>query len=248
MSQSFAVISDIHSNSMALEAVLQDISRRGIKVIVNLGDSLFGPIDPLGTAKLLMSNPNIVHVMGNCDQLLQQENIDSPSYRFVKNLIGPEIEHWIGTFKRTWTFEDLLFCHGTPYSNERYLLEEVDEAGVRYKTPDQLIAELQEIPQNYIFCGHSHVFQMIYLPDGKTIVNSGSVGLPAYYEETPYPHAMESRSPYASYVIAHKAADNHWRIEHIMLPYDWDKASTIARQNRREDYAYPIQTGRALLP
>lgn len=71
MHEKIAIISDIHSNSLALEAVLKDISARDIQLIVNLGDSLFGPIDPLGTAKQLMDNKKIINIMGNCDQRKQ---------------------------------------------------------------------------------------------------------------------------------------------------------------------------------
>jgi predicted phosphodiesterase len=38
-----AVLSDIHGNRWALEAVLDDIRRRGIRDMFNLGDSLYGP-------------------------------------------------------------------------------------------------------------------------------------------------------------------------------------------------------------
>jgi predicted phosphodiesterase len=48
-----AVLSDIHGNRWALEAVLDDISRRGIRDMVNLGDSLYGPLDPGGTAQIV---------------------------------------------------------------------------------------------------------------------------------------------------------------------------------------------------
>ncbi|WP_036640138.1 metallophosphoesterase family protein, partial [Paenibacillus durus] len=66
MTCTIAVISDIHSNAPALEAVLQDIDRSGADLIVNLGDSLFGPVDPLGTARLLRQRDDIVNTMGNC--------------------------------------------------------------------------------------------------------------------------------------------------------------------------------------
>jgi predicted phosphodiesterase len=42
----FAVIADVHGNRWALEAVLDDIARRGIRDIVNAGDHLSGPLDP----------------------------------------------------------------------------------------------------------------------------------------------------------------------------------------------------------
>lgn len=59
-----AVLSDVHSNVFALDAVLSDIAERGIDTIVNLGDVLFGPIAPLETAERLMANRDIVSIMG----------------------------------------------------------------------------------------------------------------------------------------------------------------------------------------
>ncbi len=38
-----AVLSDIHSNDYALEAVLTDVRKRGVDITVNLGDILYGP-------------------------------------------------------------------------------------------------------------------------------------------------------------------------------------------------------------
>jgi predicted phosphodiesterase len=39
-----AAISDIHGNLGALDAVLADIGRRGVDMVVNLGDILSGPL------------------------------------------------------------------------------------------------------------------------------------------------------------------------------------------------------------
>ncbi|WP_435921395.1 metallophosphoesterase family protein [Paenibacillus sp. DYY-L-2] len=243
MDKTIAIISDIHSNRLALEAVLEDISSRGIQSIVNLGDSLFGPIDPSGTAELLREHSSIVHIMGNCDQILLRESSSSATFRFVKPLLDEEMEEWIRSFRNQWVYEDLLFCHGTPYCNDRYLLEEVDGNGVRVKSHHQLLSELKDIVQNYIFCGHSHVKKSVYLPDGKLIVNAGSVGLPAYEDELPFPHIMESGSPHAEYVIARKKGE-YWNIEHVMVRYDWEMASSMAKYNGREDYAIALKTGR----
>jgi hypothetical protein len=44
----FAVLSDIHGNLSALEAVLADIASRSVSQIVNLGDHLQGPLHPVG--------------------------------------------------------------------------------------------------------------------------------------------------------------------------------------------------------
>lgn len=42
-----ALVSDIHGNLPALEAVIEDTRRRAVTRIVNLGDSLSGPLLPL---------------------------------------------------------------------------------------------------------------------------------------------------------------------------------------------------------
>ncbi|MDX1614690.1 MAG: metallophosphoesterase family protein [Candidatus Promineifilaceae bacterium] len=64
-----AIISDIHGNISALEAVLEDIERRGVKEVVNLGDSLSGPFDARAVADLLMSRGDLT-ISGNHDRAL----------------------------------------------------------------------------------------------------------------------------------------------------------------------------------
>jgi len=44
MDEQMAVVSDIHGNLPALEAVEADIRRRGISKVFNLGDHLSGPV------------------------------------------------------------------------------------------------------------------------------------------------------------------------------------------------------------
>jgi predicted phosphodiesterase len=39
-----AVIADVHGNALALRAVLEDVARRGIREIINLGDCVSGPL------------------------------------------------------------------------------------------------------------------------------------------------------------------------------------------------------------
>lgn len=242
-----AVISDVHSNVFALEAVLQDIHRRGINNIVNLGDTLFGPIDPVGTAELLMNRSDVTNIMGNCDRYLLQNHMELATFQYVRPLLTDGILHWIESFNRIWVYEDLLFCHGTPFSDERYLLEKVVLGGVQNKSAEELMAELELIAERVVFCGHTHLPKIAMLPNGKVIVNPGSVGLPAYSEELPYPHIMESMTPHAKYLIIHREREHHsWKVELIQIPYDYELAALRADQNNREDYSYAIRAGRVL--
>ena len=66
---SIAVLSDIHGNRWALEAVLADIQHRGVDELMNIGDSLYGPLDPAGTAEILLPL-NIPTVRGNEDRII----------------------------------------------------------------------------------------------------------------------------------------------------------------------------------
>jgi predicted phosphodiesterase len=64
-----ALISDIHGNLAALEAVAADIQKRAVDCVVNLGDSLSGPLLPLETAQLLMA-AGWLSLAGNHEQQL----------------------------------------------------------------------------------------------------------------------------------------------------------------------------------
>ena len=69
------------------------------------------------------------------------------------------------------------------------------------------------------------------------------VGLPAYTMESPVPYAMESGSPHAKYAILSKTG-NSWQVEHVLVPYNWEQAANIARNNHRPDWAQWLATGR----
>jgi predicted phosphodiesterase len=62
----FALISDIHGNIAALEAVIESINGKGIKSVYNLGDSIYGPLWPNETAEYLR-NSGIKTIIGNGD-------------------------------------------------------------------------------------------------------------------------------------------------------------------------------------
>ncbi len=71
-----AVIADVHGNDLALEAVLADIERLGIREIVNLGDTVSGILNAARTADILMAR-NIPTVRGNHDRWLVEKHPDS---------------------------------------------------------------------------------------------------------------------------------------------------------------------------
>ncbi len=234
---SISLLADIHGNRWALEAVLDDIKRKGIKKIINLGDSLYGPLDPVGTAKILIAN-EIPSILGNEDRIIlksQEESEINPTLQFVLDNINEEILNWLEELKPNSIINnDLFLCHGSPFRDDEYLLEEVHEWGVILKSVFKLIEILSPINQQIILCAHSHIPRMVFLPNGKIIVNPGSVGLQAYFDDKPYPHRMETGTPLARYSIITKNNNSLW-IENISVNYDWKSASSTAKENSRSD-------------
>lgn len=242
-----AVIADVHGNRWALEAVLEDLERRGAEHVLNLGDSLYGPLDPAGTAEVFR-RVDAVSIRGNQDRILLEPRApatDSPTFRFVVEELTREDVEWLGTHAvapiRVGPF---VLCHGTPERDDHYLLEEVTEHGVRLTEAADLARELAAVDAEVILCGHSHVPRLVALPDGRALVNPGSVGLPAYTDDTPHSHAMEAGSPHARYAWLEPTARG-WRIEHVALEYDWERAAVAAEQHGRPDWAAWLRSGRA---
>lgn len=231
----FAAIGDVHGNRWALEAVLEDIEDRGIRTVVNLGDHLFGPLDPDGTAAILMRR-NLITILGNQDRELLEPG--------CSQVITAEQRAWLSAMPASLLLPDVLLFHGTPCSDVEYLTETVVLAGARLGTNEEVGARLAgvELP-DLLLCGHTHIPRVVACGE-RLIVNPGSVGLQAYKDDSPYPHVMETGSPHARYAILEKT-DTGWNVEQVQLRYDWYSASLQAGANGRIDWAYRLTTGRA---
>lgn len=230
----FAVIADVHGNRWALEAVLEDIAVRGIREIVNAGDHLFGPLDPAGTADLLMSL-NLLSVRGNQDR----ELVDSPdlSLRHREWLAGLPLQLELTP--------DVLMFHGTPAHDDIYLLESVRDGGVVSLASDEEIAvRVGAAAQTLLLCGHTHIPRIVR-SGGRLIANPGSVGLQAYADDLPVPHVMETGSPQARFAILERCEDG-WRAELAAIDYDFESAALAAQRTGRPDWAWRLRTGRAI--
>lgn len=151
------VISDLHSNSDALRAVLNHVKRKGIDRVFCLGDFVgYGaqPNQVLDQMRTLRGQK--VYVRGNHDRVVAgfeegeafnhaarsaalwtREKLSSPNREFLKRLpVGPLD---LG--------EGVIVCHGSPVDEDQYLFSEADA----YTT-------LQRFPQaRVIFFGHTHL-------------------------------------------------------------------------------------------
>ncbi|MBX0331074.1 metallophosphatase family protein [Oscillochloris sp. ZM17-4] len=243
---SLALIADIHGNAWALDAVLADIDRRGVRQIINLGDCAYGSLDPAGTLERLMDRA-IPTVSGNQDRIVHAPPpavVGSADQDFITARLGPDQVAWLRDLPQTLVVGDLFCCHGTPALDTTCLLEDVTPQSVRLRGDADLAALLAGVTQPVIACGHSHQPRVVALADGRLVVNPGSVGVPAYTDDQPHPHAMEAGSPHARYAILREAGGG-WSVKLVAVPYDWDVAADEARRNGRPDRAAWIATGRA---
>ncbi|OWK25115.1 hypothetical protein AJ87_13705 [Rhizobium yanglingense] len=73
-------------------------------------------------------------------------------------------------------------------------------------------------------------------------LNPGSVGGPAYDDDKPYPHKVETGHPMASYAILEKSASG-WTPYFRNVAYDHMAMSRLAKANGRPDWAAALATG-----
>ena len=240
-----AIVSDIHGNSWAFKEVISDIKSRGIKTIINLGDSLYGPLDPKGAFNLLVEN-KVISISGNEDRVIL-ENLSSKSdlitLECVKAQIDKNTVDWLKKLPFDFIHENEIYCcHASPKSDSAYLLEGLQPDYVTVRDNQEIDKTLKDIKQKIVVCGHSHISRIVET-DKKIIINPGSVGLPAYDDELPIPHKMENFNPYAKYSIL-ILSENSVKIEQIAISYDYEEAARMAEKNMRNDWAKWIRTGR----
>src|SRR5260370_25041912 len=139
----FAALADIHGNIWALEAVLADIRSRGIDLIVNLGDHLYGPLDPVRTADRLIAL-DLPSISGNQDRELFDSTPAEGTLLENRQALREEHRTWLGKLPSTllWPEQDVLFCHSTPFSDNIYFLEQAHAAGVSLPTPAKILSLL----------------------------------------------------------------------------------------------------------
>jgi len=243
-----AVVADIHGNVRALRAVMEDLRHVSPDRVVNLGDTVSGPLEAAETADVLISLAWTT-IRGNHDRQLLDRPVeemgrsDAAAFAELKN----HHKGWLSALEPMEEIEDLFLCHGTPDSDNTYLLETVEANGVvRLATTAEVNRRLSGTSAKIVLCGHSHQARIIGLPDGRLVVNPGSVGLPAYTDTEPVRHSMQMGAPHARYaVLDRKKAGAPWEITFRVVAYDWKGAAERAASKGREDWAHCLRTGYA---
>jgi putative phosphoesterase len=210
-----AVLSDIHSNRLALEACIKYINENKIENLLFLGDYVSDCAYPQLTMNLLYNlriHKNCWFIKGNREEYLlkhrQNENDGwkSPSsasgslcytYENLRDLDFHFFESLdIKGHMALEGYPEFEYCHGS-LSESRGDLTFGSE-GARNA--------LNTIGTSLIVCGHTHE-QGTYQYGGKKIVNAGSVGIPW------------SKEAKAQFAILHSDGTD-WEEEFICLDYD----------------------------
>ena len=180
-----AALYDIHGNLPALQAVLNEIDREGVDMIVIGGDIVPGPMSLDVLEALLRLGDRVSWISGNCEREVV-EAFDGGSLSYIKSKEVQEATIWTAEQmeqrqrdfmaalpeKISFYIEgqgEVLFCHGSPKSDMDILTE---------ATPQERLREtLAGVKENVVVCGHTHM-QFDRMCDGKRVVNAGSVGMP----------------------------------------------------------------------
>ncbi|MFL5416107.1 MAG: metallophosphoesterase family protein [Myxococcales bacterium] len=232
-----AVISDVHGNLRALEAVLADIDERAPDAIVNLGDCVTSPLWPRETLELLESR-SLPTVRGNHDRWLADPASTSSggSVVFARDALTVAQRATLGALPPTVALDDgVLAVHGTPASDVSYLLEDKVDGRLSFVTAETLGARLDGVRANLVLCGHSHTQHVAADSAGRLVVNPGSVGCPRYADNIDR-LSNEAGSPHARYAVATRRGAR-WSIELVVLDYDWFEVARQAERNGRPDWA-----------
>ncbi len=213
-----AVLSDVHGNVYALEAVLRDVRDQGCDALVVAGDlAAYGPA-PAETVDLL-SDLDALIVRGNTDRYLAEGEGSSARARdadraaslgWTRELLGEERLRFLGRLPTSADLDGCLVVHASP---------EDDERGIWPHTPDEEIDG--RAGQGTILCGHTHHALHRRVHDGQ-IVNPGSVGWPLDGDHRP------------SYAILERGPDEHdlpWRVS--LRRVDYDRSRPLAELERR---------------
>ncbi|HLP91119.1 MAG TPA: metallophosphoesterase family protein [Nostocaceae cyanobacterium] len=251
-----AVISCIHGNYEALNAVLLDIERHKAEKIVCLGDLVgYGP-HPNAVITQIHSldiptvagcwDEDIVEGLNSCDcsfPSLLAEKRGKLAHEWTNQEIYPENRQFLASLPQALKQENLAFVHGSPHSNHEYLLPELN--------PFIALERIESTQADILFCGHTHIPYVRTLEPSslqvriknqeqeteqqittgvKKIVNVGSVGEPRHGR------------PNATYVIY----DTEYQVVTLReVPYDYQKTCTaIIEKGLPAIFAWRLAQGR----
>ncbi len=216
------VISDIHGNCLALDAVMADLGPRPVDQLVCLGDAIQGGPQPAQVVQRLRQIGCPV-VMGNADAFLLSGHDEEPASpereaklqavrEWSLSQLSERDRGFIGGFQPTVTVEGagggrLLCFHGSPTSFNDIILPSTPE--------EEFLRLLGSYEPAVLAGGHTHLQQVRRLGP-NFFFNPGSVGFA--YSPGQAPDGFRA-DPWAEYAVLTLAADRT-ALEFRRVPFD----------------------------
>lgn len=239
-----ALVSDIHGNLPALEAVVADIRRRGVDQILCLGDNLSGPLLPHETAQFLMASGWPILAGNHERQILEwRPDAGGASDGYALSTLGTAELDWLRGLQPMWQWApDIFLCHGTPRSDCEHFLETPRDGVLGLATAAEIAERLGGQASALVACGHSHLPRFLRTTAGQCLVNPGSVGLQAYVDDEPERYVVERGTPDANYAIVERIA-GAWQGSQHAVAYDHRAMAALASRNGRPDWERALLSG-----
>lgn len=167
-SMNIAALYDIHANLPALEAVLRDVG--AVDLVLVGGDVVWGPW-PQETMDVLRSLPSCEFIMGNADRDVfdRVEGNWKATNHWCADRLDVDHHAFLASRPATLSFDDVLYCHGSPRSDEEAITTGTSDEGIR--------EAFAGVAESTVAFGHTHG-QFERQVDRWRIVNPGSVGNP----------------------------------------------------------------------
>jgi predicted phosphodiesterase len=181
MVERVAVLSDVHGNAVALEAVLRDVAEANPDLVVFGGDLTWGPLPAATRALVEPLEQSAVFLRGNAERALAEAAaVDGAGdalgarERWMVRHHSPDLQAFIAGFVESAVLDidglgPVRFCHGSPRS---------DEELITFATPEERMRALLEgVGERVLVSAHTHI-QFDRQVAAIRSVNPGSVGMP----------------------------------------------------------------------
>ena len=177
-----AILSDIHANIYAFNAILSDCEKEMVGHFIVAGDLVGYYYWPRPVVQWLMENPRVTCIRGNHEDVLAQTLEDSKAadryrqkygsgYDVCRESLSDDELNWLIKLpvKAQLILDDTHFRvhHGSPAATDEYIYPDA--------TPTTL--ERCHDSQDYTILGHTH-YPFLHHLNGSMLLNPGSVGQP----------------------------------------------------------------------
>jgi predicted phosphodiesterase len=167
-----ALLYDIHGNLLALDEVLKDAEAAGADAYLLGGDFASWSPWPRETLERLRGLPNTTWIRGNGERWLREPPVDRPevmeAFAELDSGLGTD-EGWLYSLQAQFEQDGILYVHGSPLSDVESFPREPGEDDERL---------LNGVRDKTVVFGHSHQQFRRPGPNGTTLLNPGSAGMP----------------------------------------------------------------------